>query len=85
MSCVCFLWDKPGREGLSVSVVSTGSGCPSVVSSGDRCDGPVTLTFHFHALEKEMAAHSSVLAWRIPGTGEPAGLPSMGSQRVGHD
>lgn len=40
MSCVCFLWDKPGREGLSVSVVSTGSGCPSVVSSGDRCDGP---------------------------------------------
>ena len=44
-----------------------------------------TLTFHFHALEKEMATHSSVLAWRIPGTGEPGGLPSMGSQRVGHD
>ena len=44
-----------------------------------------TLTFHFHALEKEMAAHSSVLAWRIPGTGEPGGLPSMGSHRVGHD
>ena len=42
-------------------------------------------TFHFHALEKEMATHSSVLAWRIPGTGEPGGLPSMGSQRVGHD
>ena len=42
-------------------------------------------TFHFHALEKEMAAHSSVLAWRIPGTGEPGGLPSMGSHRVGHD
>ena len=42
-------------------------------------------TFHFHALEKEMATHSSVLAWRIPGTGEPAGLPSMGSHRVGHD
>ena len=42
-------------------------------------------TFHFHALEKEMAAHSSVLAWRIPGMGEPGGLPSMGSQRVGHD
>ena len=39
-----------------------------------------TFTFHFHALEKEMAAHSSVLAWRIPGTGEPGGLPSMGSQ-----
>ena len=44
-----------------------------------------TLTFHFHALEKEMETHSSVLAWRIPGTGEPGGLPSMGSHRVGHD
>ena len=43
-----------------------------------------TLTFHFHALEKEMATHSSVLAWRIPGTAEPGGLPSMGSHRVGH-
>ena len=42
-------------------------------------------TFHFHALEKEMATRSSVLAWRIPGTGEPGGLPSMGSHRVGHD
>ena len=44
-----------------------------------------TFTFHFHALEKEMATHSSVLAWRISGTGEPGGLPSMGSHRVGHD
>ena len=44
-----------------------------------------TFTFHFHALEKEMATHSSVLAWRIPGMGEPVGLPSMGSHRVGHD
>ena len=44
-----------------------------------------TFTFHFHALEKEMAAHSSVLAWRIPGTGEPGGLPSTASHRVGHD
>ena len=44
-----------------------------------------TVTFHFHALEKEMATHSSVLAWRIPGTGEPGGLLSMGSHRVGHD
>ena len=42
-------------------------------------------TFHFHALEKEMAAHSSALAWRIPGTGEPGGLPSVGSHRVRHD
>ena len=44
-----------------------------------------TFAFHFHALEKERATHSSVLAWRIPGTGEPGGLPSMGSHRVGHD
>ena len=44
-----------------------------------------TFTFHFHALEKEMATHSSVLAWRIPGTGEPGRLPSMGSHRVGHN
>ena len=44
-----------------------------------------TFTFHFHALEKEMATHSSVLAWRIPGTGEPGGLPSLGSHKVGHD
>ena len=43
-----------------------------------------TFTFHFHALEKEMATHSSILAWRIPGTGEPGGLPSMRSHRVGH-
>ena len=44
-----------------------------------------TFTFHFHAMEKKMATHSSILAWRIPGTGEPGGLPSMGSHRVGHD
>ena len=44
-----------------------------------------TFTFHFPALEKEMATHSSVLAWRIPGMGEPGGLPSVGSHRVGHD
>ena len=44
-----------------------------------------TFTFHFHALEKEMATYSIVLAWRIPGTGEPGGLPSVGSHRVGHD
>ena len=44
-----------------------------------------TFNFHFHALEKEMAPHSSVLAWRIPGPGEPGGLPSMGSHRVGRD
>ena len=47
--------------------------------------GDFTFTFHFHALEKEMATHSGALAWRIPGTGEPGGLLSMGSHRVGHD
>ena len=47
--------------------------------------GDFTFTFHFHALEKDMATHSSVLAWRIPGMGEHVGLPSMGSHRVGHD
>ena len=44
-----------------------------------------TEPLHFHALKKEMTTHSSVLAWRIPGTAEPGGLPSMGSHRVGHD
>ena len=44
-----------------------------------------TFTFHFHTLEKEMATHSSVLAWRIPGVVEPGGLPSTGSHRIGHD
>ena len=44
-----------------------------------------TFTFHFHALEEGMATHSSVFAWRIPGMGEPGGLPSMGSHRVGHN
>ena len=44
-----------------------------------------TFTFHFHTLEKEMATHSNVLAWRIPGTEEPVGLPSIGLHRVGHD
>ena len=55
------------------------------VSKGRTWLSNFTFTFHFHALEKEMATHSSVLAWRIPGTGEPGGLPSMVSLRVGHD
>ena len=54
------------------------------VTKGTRLSD-FTFTFHFHALEKEMETHSSVLAWRIPGTGKPGGLPSMGSHRVGHD
>ena len=56
-----------------------------VVAEGRTWLSDFPFTFHFHALEKEMATHSSVLAWRIPGTGEPGGLPSMGSHRVGHD
>ena len=55
------------------------------VSMGQTRLSSFTFTFHFHALEKEMATHSSVLAWRIPGMGEPGGLPSVGSHRVGHD
>ena len=50
-----------------------------------RWGSDTTERLHFHALEEEMATHSSALAWRIPGTGEPGGLPSMGSHRVGHD
>ena len=57
---------------------------PGVAKSRTRLSD-FTFTFHFHASEKEMATHSSVLAWRIPGTGEPGGLPSMGLNRVGHD
>ena len=55
------------------------------VAEGRTWLSDFTSTFHFHALEKEMATHSSVLAWRIPGTGKPGGLPSMGSHTVGHD
>ena len=55
------------------------------VAEGQTRLSDLTFTFHFHTLEKEMATHSSVLAWTIPGTGEPGGLPSMGSHRVGHD
>ena len=55
------------------------------VAEGRTLLSDFPFTFHFHALEKEMATHSSVLAWRIPGKGEPGGLPSMESHRVGHD
>ena len=60
-------------------------GLQSMGSLRVRSLSDFTSTFHFHALEKEMATHSSVLAWRIPGTVEPGGLPSMGPHRVGHD
>ena len=55
------------------------------VAKSWTCLNDFTFTFHFHALEKEMATHSSVFAWRIPGTGEPGGLLSMESHRVRHD
>ena len=71
----------PGKSHGRRSLV----GCsPGVAKSGTGLSD-FTFTFHFHALEKEMATHSSVLAWRIPGTEEPGGLPNMGSHRVGHD
>ena len=60
-------------------------GCSPWGPEGSDTLSDFTFTFHFHALEKEMATHSSVLAWIIPGTGEPGGLPSLGSHRVGHD
>ena len=63
------------------------SGSPAVhgVTKSRTGMSDITFTFHFHALEKEMATRSSVLAWRIPGTGEPGGMPSMGLHRVRHD
>ena len=60
-------------------------GCSPRVAKSWAWLGDFTFTFHFHALEKEMATYSSILAWKIPGTEEPGGLLSMGSHRVGHD
>ena len=69
-------WKSHGRRSLV--------GCDPWAGSRTRLSD-FTFPFHFHALEKEMATHSSVLAWRIPGTGEPGGLLSMWLHRVGHD
>ena len=71
----------PGKSHGQRSLV----GCSPWVARSRTRLSDFTFTFHFHALEKEMATHFSVLAWRIPETGEPGGLPSMGSHRVGHD
>ena len=71
----------PGKSHGQRSLV----GCSPWVAKSRIWLNDFTLTSHFHALEKEMATHSSVLAWRIPGTGEPGGLPSMGLHRDGHD
>ena len=94
---ICFWWllDLLGREGSGTPLqysclenpVDGGAWWAAVhgVAKSWTWLSYFSFTFHFHALEKEMAIHSSVLAWRIPGTGEPGGLPSMGSHRVGHD
>ena len=76
LQCSCL--ENPGDGGSLV-------GCFCGVAQSQTRLSDFTFTFHFHALEKKMATHSSVLAWRIPGTGEPGGLLSMGSHRVGRD
>ena len=73
-----FLPENPRDRGACWAAVS------GVAQSRTRLSD-FTFTFHAHALEKEMATHSNVLAWRIPGMGEPGGLPSLGSHRVGRD
>ena len=85
-------WGRRQWHPTPVVLPGKSHGCPqgawcAAVHGVARSQTPsdFTFTFHFHALEKEMATHSSVLAWRIPGTGDPGGLPSMGSHRVGHD
>ena len=82
---------RPCREGngthssaLAWRTPGTGAAVHGVARSRTQLSD-FTFTFHFQALEKEMATHSSVLAWRVSGTAEPGGLPSMGSHRVGHD
>ena len=75
--CSTLAWKIPWME--------EPGGLQSLVTKTRARLSDFTFTFHFHALEKEMATHSSVLAWSISGTGEPGGLPSMGSHRVGHD
>ena len=70
---------------LQELVIDRDTWCVAVHGVAKSRIGLSDFTFHFHALEKEMATHSSVLARRIPGTGEPAGLPSIGSHKVGHD
>ena len=80
---------SPGEEKgypLQYSCLENSMDCIVHVVTKSRTQlSDFTFTFQFHALEKEMATHSSVLAWRIPGTGKPGGLLSMGSHRVGHD
>jgi len=92
VSCLlnCLLGSLPLAQPVILPGKSHGRRSLVGCSPGDRWELDTTkwlptFTFHFHELEKEMATHSSDLAWRIPGTGEPGGLPSMGSHRVRHD
>ena len=84
----CFIWRRQWHP-TPVLLSGESHGQRSLVGCSpwgrEEWDTTEWLPFHFHALEKEMAAHSSVIAWRLPGTGEPGGLPSTGSHRVGHD
>ena len=84
-----FIWWRRQWHPTPVLVLGKSHGRRSLVGHGVTKSqtwlSGFIFTFHFHALEKEMTTHSSVLAWRIPGTGEPGGLLSMGSHRVGHD
>ena len=73
-----------GLKQLVMDREAWGAAVHEVANSQTRLSD-FTFTVHFHSLEKEMATHSSVLAWRIPGTGEPGGLPSMGLQRIGRN
>ena len=85
------LWASLAQRSPASSLLAReGAGCGSVgivhgVTKSQTRMRDFTFTFHFHALEKEMATHSSFLAWRIPGMWEPSWLSSMGSHRVGHD
>ena len=91
LRCISFLFGEGNGTPLQYSCMENPMGggawwatVHGVAKSWTRLSD-FTFTFHFHTLEKEMTTHSSVLAWRTPGTGEPSGLPSMGSHRVGHD
>ena len=81
------MWWRRQWHPTPVLLPGKSHGRRSLVGCGPwgREESDTTKRRHFHALEKEMTTHSTVLAWRIPGTGEPGGLPSMGSHRVGHD
>ena len=86
-SCIGESNGTPPQDSCLENPMDGGAWYPAVhgVTKSQTRVSIFTFTFHFHALEKEMATHSSVLAWRIPGMGEPGGLQSMGLHRVGHD